>query len=222
MSELIIKICGLSTADTMAAALDAGADMVGLVFHPRSPRFVSLEQAADLAAMAEGRALSVALMVDMDDGQVQVISDAVRPRMLQLHGRETPDRVREIRALTELPAMKAVGVAAADDLAQVRAFEAVADMILLDAKPPQDAAYPGGHGRPFDWSILQAMQQDRPFMLSGGLTPENVADAIRTIRGYGLSLKGVDVSSGVESAPGIKDADKIRAFIENARRATSS
>jgi phosphoribosylanthranilate isomerase len=222
MSDLIIKVCGLSTAETMAAALDSGTDMVGLVFHPKSPRFVSVERAADLAAMAEGRAVSVALLVDHGDEQIAVIRDAVRPRLVQLHGKETSERVREIRAMTELPAMKAVGVAGADDLAAVQLFAGAADLILLDAKPPKDAAYPGGHGRPFDWDILRALPKDQPFMLSGGLTPENVADAIRTIRGFGLSLKGVDVSSGVESAPGIKDADKIRAFIRNARNAVPS
>jgi phosphoribosylanthranilate isomerase len=221
MSEPVVKICGLSTAGTMAAALDAGSAMVGLVFHPKSPRFVSVERAADLAAMAEGRAISVALMVDADDAQVGLIRDAVRPRMLQLHGRETPERVREIKAMTELPVMKAVGVAAPDDLAAVAAYAKAADIILLDAKPPKDAAYPGGHGRPFDWNILRALPADQPFMLSGGLTPENLADAIRTIRGLGLALQGVDVSSGVESAPGIKDAAKIRAFVENARKAAS-
>jgi phosphoribosylanthranilate isomerase len=222
MKSLAIKICGLSTPETMHAALEAGADMVGLVFHPKSPRFVSVERAADLAAMAEERAISVALLVDADDAQVTLIRDVVRPRMIQLHGRETPDRVREIRGMTECPVIKAVGVAEAADLAMIAPFAGVADMILLDAKPPRDAAYPGGHGRPFDWDILRALPPQQPFMLSGGLTPDNVADAVLAIRGYGLALKGVDVSSGVESAPGIKDIAKIQAFIENARMATSS
>jgi phosphoribosylanthranilate isomerase len=220
MSELIVKICGLTTPDTMAAALDAGADMVGLVFHPKSPRFVSIERAADLAAMAEGRAVAVALMVDPDDDLLRLVAAAVRPRMLQLHGRETPERVREIKAMTELPVMKAVGVAEAQDLAAIAPFTPAADLILLDAKPPKDAAYPGGHGRPFDWAILKALPKDRPFMLSGGLTPENVAEAVRAVQGLGVALMGVDVSSGVESGPGIKDAQKIRAFVENARKAT--
>jgi phosphoribosylanthranilate isomerase len=219
MTRLLVKICGLSTPETMEASLDAGTDMVGLNFHPRSPRFVSVERAADFAAMTDGRAVAVALLVDPDDAQVALIRDAVRPRMLQLHGRETPERVREIKAMAELPVMKAVGVAAAEELAVVAAYAKAADMILLDAKPPKDAAYPGGHGRPFDWDILRALPRDQPFMLSGGLTPENVADAIRTIRGFGLSLQGVDVSSGVESTPGIKDPDKIRAFVANARKA---
>jgi phosphoribosylanthranilate isomerase len=219
MTPMPIKICGLSTALTMAAALDAGADMVGLVLHPRSPRHVRIETAAELAAMAEGRALAVALMVDPDDAQVALIRDAVRPRMIQLHGRETAERVREVRALADMPVMKAVGVAEAADLEAVARHRGAADMILLDAKPPKDAAYPGGHGRPFDWTLLKALPADQPFMLSGGLTPDTVGDAIRAVRGFGLRLAGVDVSSGVESAPGIKDADKIRAFVERARKA---
>jgi phosphoribosylanthranilate isomerase len=216
---MMIKICGLSTAPTMAAALDAGADMVGLVFHPRSPRHVRIETAAELAAMAEGRALSVALMVDPDDALVALVRDAVRPRMIQLHGRETPERLREIKALAGMPVIKAVGVAAAADLGALAPHRGGADLLLLDAKPPKDAAYPGGHGQPFDWTILRAMPADQPFMLSGGLTPANVGDAIRTIRGYGLRLAGVDVSSGVETEPGIKSPETIRAFIENARKA---
>lgn len=219
MTELVIKICGLSTPETMAVALDAGADMVAVNFHPKSPRFVSIDRAADLVAMAEGRAIALALLVDPDDEQAALIRDVVRPRMLQLHGKETPERVREIRALTEVPVVKAVGVAAEGDLAAMTPFAGAADLILLDAKPPKDAAYPGGHGRPFDWSILRALPKEQPFMLSGGLTPGNVADAIRTVRASGLSLRGVDVSSGVENAPGIKDIEKIRAFIVNARRA---
>jgi phosphoribosylanthranilate isomerase len=222
MPKLIVKICGLATPDAMSAALDAGADMVGLVFHPKSPRHVRIEQAAELAAMADGRAISVALMVDPDDTRAALIRDAVRPRMLQLHGRETPERMRELKALADLPVIKAVGVAGGEDLAAIAPYRAAADMILLDAKPPRDAAYPGGHGRPFDWAILKALPPNQPFMLSGGLTPDNVAEAIRTIRGFGLVLQGVDVSSGVESAPGIKNAAKIRVFVENARQATSS
>lgn len=222
MLQPLIKICGLSTPDTMSAALDAGADMVGLVFHPRSPRFVRLDRAADMAALAEGRAVCVALLVDPDDALVSLVMDAVRPRMIQLHGQETPDRVRDIRAMTERPVMKAVGVAEAADLAAIAPHAKAADMILLDAKPPKNAAYPGGHGQPFDWSILKALPRDQPFMLSGGLTPENVAEAVRSVGSFGLSLRGVDVSSGVETAPGIKDAEKIRAFVRNARDATSS
>lgn len=219
MPEPIVKICGLRTPVDMAAALDAGAGMVGLNFHPRSPRYVDLSAAAALAAMAEGRAVSVALVVDPDDSLIALIREVVRPRMIQLHGAETPERVREVRALADAPVMKALGVAGPEDVALARAHAGAADILLLDAKPPKDAAYPGGHGRPFDWAALADLPKDLPFLLAGGLTPENVADAIRTVRGFGLALKGVDVSSGVERAPGLKDADKIRAFIETARKA---
>jgi phosphoribosylanthranilate isomerase len=221
MPDLLIKICGLSTHATMAAALSAGADMVGLVFHPKSPRFVSLADAANLARQAAGEARIVALVVDADDDALHRIHRAVKPDLWQFHGRETPERVAEVRARYMLPVMKAVGVAGSEDLAMVAAHAGAADMILLDAKPPQDAAYPGGHGRPFDWSILKGLTREQPFLLSGGLTPENVGDAVAAIRSFGAALQGVDVSSGVESAPGIKDADKIKAFVENARKAAS-
>jgi phosphoribosylanthranilate isomerase len=220
MSPLLIKICGLSTAKTMAAALDAGADMVGLVFHPKSPRHVSLADAANLARQAAGEARIVALVVDADDVRLQEIARAVKPDMWQFHGKETAERIAEVRARYALPVMKAVGVATAGDLAAIERYAGVADRILLDAKPPLDAAYPGGHGKTFDWSILGAMPVHQPFLLSGGLTPENVAEAIRAIRGFGVTLAGVDVSSGVEAKPGVKDPAKIRAFIENARTAS--
>ena len=211
-----VKICGLSTPRTLAAALDAGADMIGLVFHPRSPRFVALPEAAELAAMARGRAAIVALLVDPDDAAVADLVARVRPDWLQLHGGEAPARVAAIRAATGRPVIKAVGVAAAEDLAAISPYRAVADLILLDAKPPKDAAYPGGHGRPFDWRILAGLDPALRFMLSGGLDPETVGAAIRTVR-----PAGVDVSSGVESAPGLKDSDKITAFVAAARAAAA-
>jgi phosphoribosylanthranilate isomerase len=219
---MIIKICGLSTTDTMAAALEAGADMVGLVFHPKSPRFVSLAVAADLAEMARGRALVTALLVDPDDELVRRVAGAVDPDVIQLHGSEDAERIREVTALADRPVMKAVGVATADDLAAIPPLAKAAARILLDAKPPKDAAYPGGHGRPFDWSALAALDPGQEFMLSGGLTPENVADAIATVGRLGLPLRGVDVSSGVEGAPGLKDVAKVAAFIRNARTVASS
>jgi phosphoribosylanthranilate isomerase len=216
---LSVKICGLSTPETMEAALAGGADMVGLVFHPKSPRNVSLDGAAALAGQARGRALVVALTVDADDAALDAIMQAVGPDLIQCHGREDEDRLDRILALTGRPIMKAVGVADAADLAAVARFAPHAGRILLDAKPPAGAAYPGGHGQPFDWDILSALGPGEPFMLSGGLNPDNVAEAMGRIRRMGLALAGVDVSSGVETAPGCKDAAKIAQFIKAARAA---
>jgi phosphoribosylanthranilate isomerase len=214
---LAIKICGLSTPETLEAALAAGVEMIGLVFHPKSPRFVAPGAAATLAAMARGRAEIVALIVDRDIGEVKELVEAVRPDWLQLHGRETPEVVRAIKQGTGLRAIKALGVADRHDLAAFSAYDGIADRILLDAKPPKDAAYPGGHGRAFDWSILAALDRASPFMLSGGLDPANVAQAIATARPW-----GVDVSSGVERAPGVKDIDRIRDFVAAARAAAAA
>ncbi len=216
-SDLVVKICGLSTPETLGVALDAGADMIGLNFHPRSPRFVSHERAAELAALARGRAAIVALIVDWNVAQAQELVRALRPDWLQLHGSETPETVRAIKAATGLPVIRALGVATAGDLAAVAAHRDAADLVLLDAKPPKDAAYPGGHGRPFDWTLLADLDPGFRFMLSGGLDPANVADAIRIAK-----PAGVDVSSGVESAPGVKDAGRIRDFIAAARAAARS
>jgi phosphoribosylanthranilate isomerase len=217
-----IKICGLSTPETMTAALEAGADMVGLVFHRKSPRSVSLDTAAAIAAMARGRAIIVALTVDPSDEGIDAIMAKVNPDLFQLHGSETSERCAEISARIERPVMKALGVAEAADLAAIKAYRPHLDRLLLDAKPPKDAAYPGGHGKTFDWAILKGLDPFMPFMLSGGLTPENVGEAIRTVKGFGVTLAGVDVSSGVESAPGVKSVEKIKAFIENARNSASS
>ncbi len=218
----LIKICGLSSIETLDTALDAGADMVGFVFHPRSPRYTTPDQAASLAMRAKGKAETVALLVDPDDALISEIIVTVRPARLQLHGTESPERVRDIEARFFIPVMKAVGVAATADVAAIHGQHAPDHLILLDAKPPKDAAYPGGHGKTFDWSILKALDAKQPFILSGGLTPENVAEAITTICGFGLNLIGVDVSSGVESAPGVKDVHKIKAFVAAARRAAQS
>ena len=217
-----IKICGLKTKEAVETAIEAGADMIGFVFHARSPRHIVPEAAARLAAHARGRAEIVALVVDAGPGQLNVLSAQVSPDVWQLHGLETPTRCGEIKEWRRRPVMKAIGVAGPADLAAIPDYAAIADLILLDAKPPKDAAYPGGHGQPFNWTILSALPPDQPFMLSGGLSPENVGEAIRTIRGMGLKLEGVDVSSGVESAPGVKDAGKIRAFVAAAREAGGS
>lgn len=217
---MLIKICGLSTPATLEAALAAGADMVGFVLHPKSPRFVSRQQAADLAALVRGRAETVALIVDHDEEQALELVESLKPDMLQLHGQEPEALTGAIRRATGVKVMKALPVAGKADLDRLPRYNAVADMILLDAKPPKDAAYPGGHGRPFDWNILKDLDPALPFMLSGGLTPENVAGAIAILRGFGVNLAGVDVSSGVESAPGVKDVAKIRDFIQAARAAS--
>lgn len=225
---ITIKICGLSTPETLAAALDAGADLVAFNFHPKSPRYVPPDRARALAPMARGRAKIVALMVDRPDGEALALAEAASADLLQLHGAarldgeppaETPRRIAELGKLAGRPVMKAVGVAASADLSVVPSYAEAGARILLDAKPPADAAYPGGHGRTFDWSVLAGLDPRQPFMLSGGLTPDNVGEAIRAIRAMGLALAGVDVSSGVESAPGVKDPAKIAAFIAAARSA---
>jgi phosphoribosylanthranilate isomerase len=210
--SVTVKICGLSTRSTLKAALDAGADMVGFVFFAASPRHVDLTTARELGALAKGRASKVALTVDADDADLENIIETLRPDMLQLHGHETVARVREIKRLFGLPVMKALPVATAADLASVPGYAAVADRILFDAKPPKDATRPGGLGTPFDWTLLSALPRDLPFMLSGGIHAGNVAEALR-ITGAG----GVDVSSGVESAPGVKDERLIREFITAVR-----
>lgn len=212
-----IKICGLSTPETLEAALGAGAEMIGLNFHPKSPRHVTPQRAAELAAQARGRTQIVALIVDFEPQRAAELAELVRPDWLQLHGGETPGQVAAIRAAAGLPVMKALGIATAADLAEVAAYRNVADRILLDAKPPKDAAYPGGHGRPFDWGLLAGLDPALSFMLSGGLFPANVAEAIRIAR-----PAGVDVSSGVESAPGVKDAGKIADFVKAARAAAAT
>ena len=210
-----IKICGLSTPATLEATLAAGADMVGLNFFAASPRCVTLAEAAALAAIARDRTRIVALVVDADDDVLAALKTVVAPDMLQLHGTETPQRVADIRARFALPVMKAIGVSQAADIAFARRFVGIADYLLLDAKPPRKAgALPGGNGLAFDWQLVSDLDPPLPFMLSGGLDAGNVGVAVRLVR-----PAGVDVSSGVESAPGCKDATKIRAFMTAARAA---
>jgi phosphoribosylanthranilate isomerase len=210
--SLIVKICGLSTPETLDAALAAGADMVGFVFFPPSPRHLGLAAATALGRQAKGRALKVALSVDAEDALLENSIEALRPDMLQLHGKESVARLRNIKQKFGLPVMKAIPVETAADLAQVAGYAAVADQILFDARAPKDATRPGGLGTAFDWHLLENLQLNIPFMVSGGLHADNVAEAIRVTR-----TGGVDVSSGVESAPGRKDVDMIRAFIRAAR-----
>ena len=200
--SFIVKICGLSTPEALEAALDAGADMVGFVFFPPSPRHLAFDTATALSRRVRARAQKIALTVDADDD------------MLQLHGQEPPARVAAIRENFRLPVMKAIAVAAKRDLGAVPAYAAVADRLLFDGRAPREATRPGGLGKTFDWRLLENLDPGVPFMLSGGLDAGNIGEALRITR-----APAVDVSSGVEGAPGEKDPDKIRAFIHAAREA---
>jgi phosphoribosylanthranilate isomerase len=210
--SLIVKICGLSTRETLDAALEAGADMVGFVFFPASPRHLGLEAARDLGKQAKRRAVKVALTVDADDATLANIVEALQPDILQLHGSETVARLRDIKQKFGLQVMKAIAVETAADLASLPGYAAVADRILFDARAPKEATRPGGLGAVFDWHVLENLDLKLPFMVSGGLNAENVAEAVRV-----TCAGGVDVSSGVERTPGIKDPEMIRAFIRAAR-----
>ena len=202
-----VKICGLTSADAVDATVRAGAAYGGLVFHPKSPRFVALEQARALAERMRGRLKIVALIADMDDAGIDAIVKAVRPDFLQLHGSETVQRTADIRGRFGLPVIKALPVAEAGDLAVAATYEKFADMLMFDAKPPKGADRAGGHGAAFDWQILAGRTFTKPWFLAGGLNPDNVARAVEL-----SGATQVDVSSGVESAPGVKDAVKINAF----------
>jgi phosphoribosylanthranilate isomerase len=202
-----VKICGLRDAAMLDAAVQAGAAYVGLVFFEKSPRNVTLAQAAALAAMVPAGVAKVALVVDADDAQLDALLAQVPVDILQLHGSETPARVTEVKARYGLPVMKAVGVAGPDDLAALETYAQVADQLLVDAKPPKGADLPGGNGLSFDWRLIAGRRWPVPWMLAGGLTPANVAQAV-ALTGAGQ----VDVSSGVETAPGVKDAALIAAF----------
>ena len=210
--SLLVKICGLSTPETLETALDAGADMVGFVFFPPSPRHLSLELGRALGRQVQRRALKVALTVDADDATLNNIMEALSPDIFQLHGKESVARLRDVRQRFGRPVMKAVPVATVADLAVLPGYAAVSDRILFDARAPKDATRPGGLGAPFDWHLLENLDLKLPFMVSGGLHADNVAEALRVTR-----AGGVDVSSGVESAPGVKDPELIKAFIRAAR-----
>jgi phosphoribosylanthranilate isomerase len=210
---LIIKICGIKTFDVLDTAIAAGADIVGFMHFVRSPRHVAIEDLAELISAARGQVESCVVLVNPDNSCVAEVA-ALGPDWIQLHGPETPHRVEAIRAEAGVEIIKALPIGSAEDVAHVADFVEVADRILLDAKPPKGAERPGGLGETFDWALLEALDPALPFLLSGGLTPKSVADAIRTVRPF-----GVDVSSGVESAPGVKDKKLIEAFIRNARAA---
>jgi phosphoribosylanthranilate isomerase len=212
--SLIVKICGLSTPETLDVAIEEGADMVGFVFFPPSPRHVSFDAARALGEHVGVRAKKVALTVDADDATFEAIVESLRPDFLQLHGKEAPERVAGLKRRFGLPVIKALGVEAKSDFEQVKHYVDVGASILFDAKAPADATRPGGLGKPFDWHLLSGVIPGVLVMLSGGLSADNVGEALRITR-----VPAVDVSSGVESAPGVKDVAKIREFVRAARRA---
>ncbi|WP_320178301.1 phosphoribosylanthranilate isomerase [Roseovarius pacificus] len=211
-SDIKIKICGLTDPADIPAAILAGASYVGFVFFPKSPRHLELEAAAFMAASVPVGIMKVALTVDADDAMLDTLTGQVPLDMLQLHGSESPERVAGVKSRYGLPVMKAVGIADAGDLPQLETYGRVADQLLVDAKPPKGADRPGGNAMAFDWTLIAGRRWPVPWMLAGGLTPENVAQAVRL-----TGARQVDVSSGVESAPGVKDADKMRAFVEAAQ-----
>ena len=210
-SQVQVKICGLKTPGDVAAAVDGGARYVGFVFFAKSPRNVDPAQAARLAAEVPPGVAKVALTVDATDAELDAITGAVPLDMLQLHGHESPARVREVRARYGLPVMKAVAVAGPEDLAALDAYAQVADQLLVDAKPPKGSVLPGGNGLTFDWRLIAGRRWPCPWMLAGGLTADNVAEALRL-----TGARQVDVSSGVENAPGVKDAGLIAGFLRAA------
>ncbi len=213
MVEIRAKICGLKTREDIEAAADAGAAYVGLNFFPKSPRSVSIAQAAMLAAEAPLGLCKVGLVVNPTDSELDAIVGSVPLDMIQLHGGESVERVAEVKSRYGLPVMKVIGVAEAADLAPIDLYSQVADQIMIDAKAPKGAVLPGGNGISFDWTLLAGKKYwQAPWMLAGGLTPENVAEAIRK-----TGARQVDVASGVESAPGVKDAELMRAFAAASR-----
>jgi phosphoribosylanthranilate isomerase len=211
---LQVKICGLKSPEPLEVALESGADLVGFVFFPPSPRHLGLEAARQLSSQVAGRAAKVALTVNANDETLHSIVDALKPDWLQLHGSETPERVAVVRSRFGLPVMKVLPIARRDDLSPIRMYAKVADRLVFDAKAAPDATRPGGLGKTFDWTLLKGVDPSTNFMLSGGLDATNLAEALAVTNAH-----AVDVSSGVESAPGEKDPDKIRDFIRAARAA---
>ena len=207
-----VKICGLATVDDVRACADAGANYMGLVFFEKSPRNIIIPAARELALAAPLGLAKVALVVNPSDAELDAITATVPLDMLQLHGRETPERVAEVKARYGLPVMKAVGIADANDLPKLESYFGVADQILVDAKPPKGGELPGGNGLSFDWRLIAGRRWPCPWMLAGGLTPENVAEAVKM-----TGTKQVDVSSGVEDAPGQKNAELIQKFVQSSR-----
>ena len=214
VARVKVKICGLTDEAAVEAALGAGADFLGAVFFPPSPRAITPARAAELFDGVPARVRRVGLFVDPDDRLLEAALSHVRLDMLQLHGDEDPERIEAIRGEFGLPVMRALGVGSAADLDAARRHAAAADWLLFDARPPAGATRPGGNATTFDWTLLKGRKWPCPWMLAGGLTPENVADAIRA-----SGARAVDVSSGVESAPGVKDADRIARFVAAAKGA---
>ena len=212
--SLLVKICGLKTVEALDAALDAGADMVGFVFFPPSPRNLGFEAAKVLGERVKGRAKKVALSVDATDAELTAAIEALQPDMLQLHGKEAPERVASVRSRFRLPVMKALPIETRADISPIYIYAKVTDWLLFDARAPREATRPGGLGKSFDWTLLERLNPGVPFMLSGGLDASNLAEAVRITQ-----PAAVDVSSGVERAPGEKDPVKIRTFERAARDA---
>ena len=210
----LVKICGLSTPETVETALAQGAGMVGFIFFPKSPRHVTPEAAASLREAAIGRAETVAVTVDADDAYLDAIVAAMQPDWLQLHGHETPARISELKARHGLPVMKAFSIREASDLEAIKPYCGIADRLLFDAKAPKGSELPGGNGVSFDWTLLSGLEPGLDYLLSGGLNAANIGEALRTTK-----APGIDISSGVESAPGVKKEALIRAFFEAVRAA---
>lgn len=215
--KLDIKICGLKTEEAVDHAVRLGATHIGFIFFEKSPRHIEPADAGRLADRVRGRAKIVSVSVNADDDDLDELIAMIKPDILQLHGTESPDRVLTVKAMTGLPVMKALSVSTSEDLARIEAYDGLANRYLLDAKPPKDSDLPGGNGVSFDWSLLTALDPSVDYMLSGGLTKDNVGDAIRIAR-----PRGIDLSSGVESAPGVKDLAKMDEFFAAVRRATQA
>lgn len=212
MTRTLVKICGLSTPETLEATIAAGAQMAGFVFFEKSPRHIGLDTARELGRAAAGRVQKVALSVDASDAELEAIVAALGPDLLQLHGKETPERVGAVKARFGLPVIKAIGVAGADDVRNAEIYRGVADILLFDAKPAPGATVPGGAGLGFDWTLLRGLSIGGDWMLSGGLDAANVSEALRE-----TGAPAVDVSSGVESARGVKDSARIATFVATVR-----
>lgn len=214
--NLDIKICGLKTDDAVAAALDGGASHIGFIFFAKSPRNIDPVEAGRLRKAAIGRAKAVAVTVDADDATLDAIVAVMKPDFLQLHGHETVERVAQVKARFGLPVIKAFALRERDDLDQIKPYDGVADMFLFDAKPPKGSELPGGNGVSFDWQLLSALDGQVPYMLSGGLNAANIGAALQA-----TNARGIDISSGVESAPGVKDVSLIKEFFQAVRAAQS-